>query len=196
MVITLLAIIQAMYGQQADTPRVTSYAFFPAEDGTGFHISATTTLGIDKVQVRFRFEGTINNQPIDFKQFDRIVVMNDGKLSDTEIQLIILGTDVIKSALNSSKLEETPGVSMKYKAEGRSLQVNVESQRGGGVKFQGQFFAFIDERPAGDVRHIEFKSDSDGNIILNILNEGALSAHEIAAVKGGADILNQLLQFK
>jgi hypothetical protein len=194
-VIVFLTMLQAIYGQQPEAPRMAGFSYKPDGEGTALLIAAESRQGLDSVTVRGKLEFSINKKPVKFQSGAKgSVVMNDGTLSDAEIQLIVAGINAMKSAVSRSKFEETPEVSFKIKADGTSLLVDVEPQRKNGVVFQGKFVGFFDERDMGKPnKPIEFRSDPNGNIIMN---NGTLSANEINAVKIGIEMMNNFFKSK
>jgi len=118
------------------------------------------------------FEGKINGKSMGFKIEGATVVINDGQLSDAEMRLIESGIDLAASALSRGKYE-MPEMSLKLKAEGKTLVAIVESQRGG-ASFEGKFEGTINGEP------LEFKQDTGGSTVIN---DDKLSDNGIKAIE-------------
>ena len=182
-VLLTMTVLQTVYGQQSGAPQTIGVSFQPyPEDAAAYLVASESRQGADSSLGRVKYDFTINGKPVIFTNGDNHdIVMNDGKLSDAEMQLIIIGIDAMKSTLSRGKFEKTPGIS--FKVEGAALQWNVESQREKGLVFQANFYAMIDRKADQKPNiPIEFKSDSAGNIVMN---DGTLSENQTNAIIGG-----------
>jgi len=125
------------------------------------------------------FEGTINGKSIEYKP--EYKNLNNGTLSDKELQMIEAGIDVIKSVVNRSNFE-VPDVSFTVKANGKILLVSGKSRTENENVFEGKYegrFFMINNNEINE--HLDFKQI--GNDI--IVNNGALSKNKIQMIELG-----------
>ena len=170
-IVVILFSISVVYAQT----QIGDFSFRPQEN------ALMVLLIVDGKPFVGTFEGKINGKSMEFKREGATVVINDGQLSDAEMRLIESGIDLAVSALSRGKYE-MPEMSLKIKAEGKTLVAIVESQSGG-ASFEGKFEGTINGEP------LEFKQDTGG---ATVINDGKLSDNEIKTIVRGYGMMKSL----
>jgi len=176
-VVVFLLTATTVYAQQIMAPPQEAQEFSLRADGDTLRLRTSG----NGVSLSVNVAGKLNGKSIEFKQEGFInISMNNGKLTDEEIQLAGSAIEIMKSALKRDKFE-APGISFKLKGEGKILQADVKS---GAATFEGNLEGTINGNP------FEFKSDSGGEIVVN---NGMLTDIEIKMIESGFNIIKNAM---